>query len=137
MAASASRLSLVTVVPLPEASPSALTTHGGPILSRALFATAASVKVSQRGVGTLYREQRSFAKLFEVSIRAALLSGPKIGSFCFRNVSTMPAPSGDSGPTTVRSMCSLATNEASSSTLVLLIGTHVPISSMHGLPGAG
>src|SRR6266566_1637868 len=97
-AASASRLSLVTVVPLPAASPSALITHGGPRSSRALFALFLSMKVSQCGVGRAYLVQRSFAKLFEVSIRAASLSGPNIGSFFFLNVSTIPAPNGASGP---------------------------------------
>src|SRR5439155_5626238 len=136
IAASASCLSLVTVVPLPAASPSALITHGGPSSSRALLALDLSVNVSQCGVGKEYLVHRSLAKLFEVSIRAARFSGPKMERFCFLNVSTIPPPNGASGPTTVRSIVCLAANEASSLILVELIGTQVAISAMPGLPGA-
>ena len=94
------------------------------------------MKVSQCGVGRAYLVQRSLAKLFEVSIRAACLSGPKIARFCFLNVSTIPPPNGASGPTTVRSIACVVANEASSSILVELIGTQVAISAMPGLPGA-
>src|SRR5713101_5731318 len=111
-------------------------THGGPSSSRALLAFVLSVKVSQRGVGRPYLVQRSFAKLFEVSIRAACLSGPKIERFCFLNVSTIPAPNGASGPTTVRSIPFFDANDASSLVLFEAIGMQVPISAMPGLPGA-
>src|ERR671918_285152 len=51
-AARAAAWSPVTVTPLPAASPSALTTQGGPKSSRAATAAAGSVKVAERAVGT-------------------------------------------------------------------------------------
>src|SRR6267378_6759029 len=111
-------------------------THGGPSWFRAVLAFALSVKVSQLGVGRPYLLQRSLAKLFEVSMRAARLSGPKIGRFCFLKVLTIPAPNGASGPTIVRSMVCFDANAASSSILLEPIGTQVAISAMPGLPGA-
>src|SRR3989442_8944331 len=124
------------VVPLPAASPSALITHGGPSSSRALIALDLLVKVSQRGVGRAYLVQSSLAKLFDVSIRAACLSGPKIARFCFLNASTIPAPNEASGPTTVRSILCFDANEASSSLLFEAGGTQVAIFGPAGLPGA-
>src|ERR671925_431106 len=71
IAAVAAARSSVTVTPLPAASPSALTTQGGPKPSRAATARAGSVKASERAVGTPAAAMTSLAKALEPSMRQA------------------------------------------------------------------
>ena len=52
-------------------------------------------------VGMLWRAMKALAKSFDASSCAAARVGPKIASPASRNVSTTPAASGASGPTTV------------------------------------
>ena len=78
------------------------------------------------------------ANAFDVSISAAARVGPKIGSPRARNASTMPASSGASGPTTVRSTASLARQRARAARCRCTpIGTHSPSSAMPGIARRG
>ena len=81
-----------TKTPLPAASPSAFTTHGG----RATETVSAT--------GTPAAVITSLAKDFEPSIRAAAALGPNTAIPAWRSSSATPATSGASGPTTTRSI---------------------------------
>src|SRR4029450_2968169 len=98
-AARAAACSPVTVTPLPAASPSALTTQGGPKSSRAATARAGSVKVAERAVGTPAAAMTSLANALEPSIRAAAAVGPNTGRPRARNSSATPETRGCSGQT--------------------------------------
>ena len=75
-----------TKTPLPEARPSAFTTHG----ARATGSVAA--------IGTPAVRSTSFAKVFEPSMRAAAALGPKTVMPLWRSSSATPATSGAFGP---------------------------------------
>ena len=81
-----------TQTPLPAASPSSLTTHGG------------RRRASVRAVGTPAASITSFANDFEPSICAAAALGPNTAMPRCRSSSASPATSGASGPTTTRSI---------------------------------
>ena len=70
------------------------------------------------------------------SMRAASLVGPKIGSARDWKRFTIPASSGCSGPTTVRSTRSSSASVASCLMLSAAIGTHRARVAIPGLPGA-
>ena len=68
----------------------------------------ASVKVAYAAVGMPWRARKSLVKALEPSSRAAAAVGPKQRRPAASKASTMPATSGASGPTIVRSTRSLA-----------------------------
>ena len=132
----ASRRSPVTTTPLPAASPSALTTYGGPNSSRARLASAAVLQVRAAAVGMPAADITCLAKDFEPSIAAAAWLGPKQATPAARTASATPATSGASGPITTRSAPVLAASA------VTLAGSAAATSwisarrAMPGLPGA-
>src|SRR5919202_5015911 len=104
-ASSASSRPWATVTPLPAAAPSALITTGySPNLRRWASAAGSPSKASKRAVGTPAWFISSLAKIFEPSIRAAALEGPKTLRAASQKASAIPPIRGDSGPTTVRSI---------------------------------
>src|SRR5690606_16078015 len=104
--------SVATTTPLPAASPSALITMGAPRASMYACAAAASEKVSYSAVGMPWRFMKALAKSFDDSSWAAARVGPKIFRPRARKMSTMPAASGASGPTTVNATCSRSASAA-------------------------
>src|SRR5687768_14861522 len=136
MALSASPSVLQTITPLPAASPDALTTTGAPKRRAAAFAPATLVWTSARAVGMPSSRSSCLANAFEVSISAAARVGPKIGSPVARKRSTIPASSGASGPTMVRSTARSRARRSRRSMSSTLIGTHSPSSAIPGFPGA-
>src|SRR5665648_397443 len=106
-AALASARSLQMMTPLPAARPSALTTSG--YERSGLSAASADSGVSWRlyaPAATPPSRITSLAKALLPSSCAASRLGPKTARPCSSNRSQMPATSGASGPTTVRSTCS-------------------------------
>ena len=102
-----------------------MTTSGAPRTRQYARAGVASANVSKRAVGTPCLAIKPLAKAFEPSIIAAARDGPKIRRPRDSNRSTIPATSGASGPTTVRSMRWPSANRASSSIASAGIGRHV------------
>ena len=88
--------------PLPSASPSALITIGNRNSSQNRNASSLRSNVPARAVGIPCLCISSFAKIFDDSIRAAALLGPKMRKPSATKRSTTPPASGSSGPTTVR-----------------------------------
>ena len=102
--ASASARSSVTTTPLPAASPSSLTTYGGPNSSRARGRLLGAWWHSRAAaVGTPAAVITSLAKALLPSSCAAAPDGPKQAMPAARTASATPATSGASGPTTTRS----------------------------------
>ncbi len=75
----ASAWSRVTTTPLPAASPSSLTTYGGPNSTSARSISSASAQTKERPVGTPAAAITSLANAFDPSSRAAAAVGPKTG----------------------------------------------------------
>ena len=119
--ASASARSIVTTTPLPAASPSSLTTYGGPKRSSAAAASCGVVQTRASAVATPAARMTSLANALEPSSCAAALFGPKTGMWWARNTSATPAMSGTSGPITTRSMPILFANCATASPSSVLI----------------
>ncbi len=113
-----------TQTPLPAASPSSLTTHGG------------SARSSVRALGTPAASITSFANAFDPSICAAAALGPKTAMPRRRSSSASPATSGASGPTTTRSTRSSSASAPSAAWSSARTGWHVASAAMPGLPGA-
>ena len=78
----------------------------------------------------------SRANAFEPSISAAARLGQKIDIPRRRNSSPMPSTIGSSGPTTVRSALMLWAKSATSTMLVVSMGTQSACSAIPALPGA-
>ena len=89
--------------PLPAARPDAFTTTFPSAERTYASAAARSVKQAKAAVGMPWRCISPFAKALLLSISAAPMQGPKAQSPCAWKWSTIPAASGASGPTTVRS----------------------------------
>ena len=113
-----------TKTPLPEARPSAFTTHGG-------RATA-----SASAVGTPAARITSLANAFDPSIRAASRPGPKTAMPACRSSSATPATSGPSGPTTTSSAPRLRASPSRASPSSARTGWQSPRAAMPGFPGA-
>src|ERR687893_184047 len=93
-------------------------------------------KASERAVGTPAWCISSLAKIFEPSMRAAALEGPKIFRSSPQKHSAMPPIRGDSGPTTVRSISfSLAKSRRATRSSTGMSAT-CAMRDMPGLPGA-
>src|SRR6516225_517310 len=99
----ASLLEDATTTPLPAASPLAFTTSGVRWPRSQAGSKLSRVKVAERAVGMPCRWRNSLAKAFEPSSLAAARRGPKQRKPASAKASTMPATSGASGPTMVRS----------------------------------
>src|SRR5436190_7635456 len=78
----------------------------------------------------------ALANAFELSSSAAALVGPKMRRPCARKMSTAPAASAASGPTTVRSIFSSTANRASSPRSVMATFLRCGSSPVPALPGA-
>src|SRR5215469_7904391 len=133
---SAASLLPVTTTPLPAARPSAFTTYGGPNSSRARSAAALSWHVLDLAVGTPAAPMTSLAKDLEPSIMAAPRPGPKQAIAADRTASATPLTRGASGPTTTRSVSSLAASAAISAGAAVLAACSSASSAMPGFPGA-
>ena len=92
--------------PFPAAKPSALTTSGSRCALTYCSSKLPAVKVAKLAVGMRWRRRKSLVNAFDPSRRAALRDGPKQRRFAAAKRSTMPATSGPSGPTMVRSISS-------------------------------
>ncbi len=104
--ARAASRSAVTSTPLPAASPSSLTTYGGPNSASAASASAPVTQVRDAAVGMPPSAMISLAKVLEPSIMAARAPGPKQAVPASRTASAAPATRGASGPMTTRSAAS-------------------------------
>jgi hypothetical protein len=123
--------------PLPAASPSALTTTGKSRCARRYAcASARSVNEWKVAVGIWQALMRFLAKTLEPSISAAAALGPNTRSPASSKRSTIPAQSGASGPTTVRSMDSRVAQASSPSTSSAPMSTHSATPAMPAFPGA-
>lgn len=135
-AARASSLVMATTTPLPAARPSALITMGAPFSSTKALASARLSHTLKKAVDTPYFSISSLEKILEPSISAALALGPKMVRPRALNTSTIPATSGASGPTTVRSMACFSAQSARPSRSAISRSTHSARSFMPGFPGA-
>src|SRR6266705_5261714 len=122
--------------PLPSASPSALMTIGNRNSSQNRIASSLRSNVPARAVGIPSLRISSFAKIFDDSIRAAALLGPKIRNPSARKRSTMPAARGSSGPTTVRSTRFPFAKRTSAGKSLTEIATFSASCAVPALPGA-
>ena len=93
----------VTSTPLPAASPSALTTYGGPNSSSAAATSAGPVQVPRAAVGMPAARMTFLANDFEPSMAAARRLGPKQAMPDRAARPATPATRGASGPMTTRS----------------------------------
>src|SRR5271165_519500 len=132
----ASLRSAVTTTPLPAASPSALTTYGGPNAASASSTSCSVRHVLAAAVGTPAAVITSLAKDLEPSIIAAAWPGPKQPMPAARTASAAPATNGASGPITTRAAPVRAASAATSAGSVTLTACSSAISPMPGLPGA-
>jgi hypothetical protein len=92
--------------------------------------------MAARAVGIRFWRINSFAKILDDSSRAADFVGPKTRNRSAPKTSTIPAASGSSGPTTVRSMRFSFAKRARPGKSLALRATFSPISSVPALPGA-
>ena len=141
MACCASACDAATTTPLPAAKPSALITTGESAdpnspLRRCAITSAGESAVRNAAVGTPCLAINSFAKILLPSKRAAMRVGPTIGKLFASNRSTMPAASGASGPTKVRSIPSDSTKAASCVCWSTGIFTSRATCAMPAFPGA-
>ena len=83
-----------------------------------------------------WRSMKALAKSFELSSCAALRVGPKIFMPRSRKISTMPAASGASGPTTVSVTCSCCAKSANAAGSVMATFFIRASSAVPPLPGA-
>src|SRR5512144_1995537 len=127
----AARRSVVTTTPLPAASPSALTTYGGPNASSARSTSTAVAQVRAAAVGTPAAAMTCLANDFDPSIRAAAADGPNAAIPQARTASAAPATSGASGPITTRSA---PTRRASAATAAESVGSSGWASAMAAVP---
>src|SRR5579875_2093749 len=132
----AASMSAVTTTPLPAASPSCLTTYGGPNAASARSASAPVVQVRDAAVGIPASAITCLANDLEPSIIAARASGPKQAMPASRTASAAPATSGASGPTTTRSAASLRASPATWPGAGAVPGWVSASAAMPGLPGA-
>src|SRR5713226_4922676 len=124
------------ITPLPRASPSALMTIGYCKRSQNRRASSLRSNVPACAVGIPCSRINSFAKIFEDSTRAAALVGPKMRDPSAANRSTIPAASGSSGPTTVRSTRFSLAKRSSAARSVAEIAMFSPSSAVPAFPGA-
>src|SRR5660398_270637 len=135
-ASSASSSVWATVTPFPAAKPSALTTTGAPRSLTRSNADSYLLCYSALPVGTPAARITSLAKDLDPSMRAASLSGPNMVRPRERKTSTIPATSGASGPTTVRSTLSLSARSASASVSSTSMRKSSASPAIPALPGA-
>ena len=136
-AATAALRSLQTKTPLPAAKPSAFTTTGtSSRASRYSRARAIERNSSNIAVGTSPRWRICLQKSLLPSSCAAFAVGPKMRKPAAVNTSTIPATSGASGPTTVRSMARLCANATNAGISSPVSGTFSAIAAVPALPGA-
>ncbi len=133
---SATSRSSVTTTPLPAASPSSLTTYGGPNSSRADSTSSEWTQTRAWAVGTPAAAITSLANALEPSSRAASRLGPKTAMPRETSSSVTPATSGASGPTTTRFTPSRSARSATSVPISGLISCRVATAVIPGLPGA-
>ena len=95
-----------------------------------------SLKVSYFAVGILNSFIMSFEKIFEPSIIAALLSGPKQGIPALCKLSTAPKTKGSSGATTANSISFSTANFVMPSISLAPILTQVASLAIAPLPGS-
>ncbi len=134
--ASAAPRSPVTTTPLPPASPSALTTNGGPNSASAATASPSLVQVRARAVGMPAAAMTCLANDFDPSSIAAARPGPKQAMPASASASASPATSGASGPTTTRPGAIERASAVTASMSARSTGWVAAIAAMPGLPGA-
>ena len=111
-------------------------TIGNPSWSQNRSASSLRSNVPACAVGIRCLRISSFAKIFDDSIRAALLLGPKTRNPCLTKRSTIPAARASSGPTTVRSIRFSLAKPTSAAKSLTGIATFSPISAIPAFPGA-
>src|SRR5262245_40419697 len=134
--ATASARSVVTTTPLPAASPSSLTTYGGPNSASAPATSASVSATTARAVGTPAAVMTSFANALEPSSLAAAAVGPKQAIPAARTASATPPTSGASGPITIRSAPRCRASSVTPTASVAGTGCVPAIRAMPALPGA-
>ncbi len=136
MAASAWARVAQMATPLPAANPSALIATGNLKRPRAAMASAGSSNASARAVGTPAARMIFLAKTLLPSSRAAAREGPKTGSPSAAQASTMPAQSGASGPTTIKSGRLALAQSVTAATSSAASGRLRASAAVPALPGA-